>query len=175
MTCIPGGRLLFTTNGVFRVHSSSPSDSLTFLPVPTSTTSSTNSTFRLPLLFKISSSAISGAALGAGFFRFTRFERSLAPFDASSSFSRCAAGDWPRIEPRIPPNCSALSALPLAAMPVSETGDWRSSTSCFVVRSLYFHWIYGGRVDLHAVPCLEPCPSHHQYLAVKQDPSLLIR
>lgn len=103
--------------------SSNPSDNFAFLPVPTSTTSSTNSTFRLLPSFVESFSASSEKTSILNFFRFTRFERSLAPLDASVSFSRCVAGDSPRIEPRKPPKGTAPSPLVLTEGSLIETGD----------------------------------------------------
>ena len=109
-----------------RCASSLPSDSRAFLPVLTSTTSSANSTFRLPLVF-VTSSTMLAVVSAVGFFRLTRFERSLAPLDASSSRRFCAAGDSPIMEPRIPPKGVNPSSSPLFEVSLMETGGWRSS------------------------------------------------
>lgn len=66
----------------------------------------------------------------AGFLRFTRLVRSVALLDASVSRACCAAGDSPRMDPRIPLRGLAPSMVPVPVGSLMETGGWRISISC---------------------------------------------
>ena len=109
-----------STNTHPKAHSS-PFSNLAFFPVPTSSVSSAKSTFLfpLPLTWLV--------PLSTGFFLLTRLVKSVAPFDAFSNRTFCAAGVSPRMEPRTPLRGLEPSRVPRPVGSATETGGWRSS------------------------------------------------
>lgn len=101
--------------------------------------------------------------------------RSFALMEALSSFSFCAAGDSPRIEPMIPRRELFASSDVL----VASRGDCRSSRTCFFLErrgdELDFGEVYMGVMDegdmerggegrgyILSVPSPQPCLLHRR-------------